>query len=81
MELLQALAELKAIAMERIADAARRGDATSIRALAELAAQLDADLKAAREIEARRVRYTRELTGDRPDWDPPAGLKIGRAHV
>lgn len=62
MELLDALAELKTIALERIAEAARTGDAAPIRALADTVEQIEADLKVAREIEARRVRYARELT-------------------
>lgn len=73
MELLDALAQLRSTALERIAEAARKGDAALIRALADTVGHIDADLKLAREIEARRDRYARDLTGTRPDQEPPAG--------
>jgi hypothetical protein len=71
MDLLEALAELKTLAMQRIAEAARKGDPRPLRGLADLAAAIDADLKLARELDARCVRYTRELTGARPDRESP----------
>ncbi len=64
------LAELKSIALDRIAEAARKGEVTPLRALGELAASIDADLRAVREIEARRIRYARDLTGE-PDAGEP----------
>jgi hypothetical protein len=71
MDLLEALTNLKTLVMNRIAEAARRGDPTPVRALADLATAIEADFKLAREIDARCVRYTRELTGVRPDAETP----------
>lgn len=71
MEILDALAELRTAALERIAAAARTGDLAAVKALAERVGQIDQDLRALREIDARRVQHARELTGTRLDWDPP----------
>lgn len=77
-QLSQALTELKALALDRIARLAQEGDVRPIRALGELAAAIEADVKLAREIEARHVRYAREVTGARLDWDGPAPVGAGR---
>jgi hypothetical protein len=69
MDLLHALAELKAAALARIVEAARAGDSATIHALADTVGEIEADLKAAREIETRRARYARELNGVRVNGD------------